>query len=59
MNTAVAAMFDSNNLEVSNNVIFGAVDSAIRTDSTGLTIDNNVIGNVFQEIDCILSSLFM
>ena len=46
--TAVAAMYDSNNIEISNNVMFGLVGSAIKTDSTGLIIDGNVIGNVYQ-----------
>merc|ERR1711892_1253199 len=47
-NTAVAALFDSNNLEVKNNVIFKTIGSAIMTDGVGAVIDGNVIGNVFQ-----------
>ena len=46
--TAVAAMFNSDGLEVSDNIIFGAAGSAIRTDSAGLIIKNNIIGNIFQ-----------
>jgi len=48
--SAIAVMFESDNIEVSNNVIFGTVDSAIITDSNGLTIDGNVIGNVFHPV---------
>ena len=44
--TAVAAMFDTDNLLIDNNIIFGVVDDAIRTDSIGVQITNNVIGNV-------------
>jgi hypothetical protein len=46
--TAVAAMFNSDGLEISNNVIFGLTGSAIRTDSIGLSITDNVIGNVYN-----------
>ena len=48
-NTAVAAMFESDNLEISNNVIFGLIYTAIRTDSIGLSITDNVIGNVYSQ----------
>ena len=46
--TAVAAMFDADNIEITSNVIFGLVGSAIRTDSLGVKIVGNIIGNVFQ-----------
>ena len=46
--SAVVALFESHNLEVRNNIMFKLVNSAIKTDANGLTIDGNVIGNVFN-----------
>ena len=46
--SAVVAFDNSNNIEISNNVIFGTVGSAINTDSDGLVIEGNIIGNVYQ-----------
>ena len=48
LNSAVATLYDSNGVEISNNVIFGTVDTAIITDSAANVIINNVIGNVFH-----------
>ena len=44
--TAIAAMMDSDNIVIDGNSIMGCVDDGIRTDSKGLQITNNVIGNV-------------
>ncbi|CBY40006.1 unnamed protein product [Oikopleura dioica] len=44
--TAVAALFDTDNLVIDNNIIMGAVDDAIRSDGVGTVITNNVIGNI-------------
>ena len=46
--TAVAALFNSNDIRIERNAVFGCVNSAIRTDGNGIQIRDNIVGNVYQ-----------